>query len=99
MRTAAEPIAGRRPTRVRLGRDGARRLWLRYEALRGLALLSPALVFMIIMVTASLATLAIISFWTDDAVGAPHAYTLANYRTLLSPDGDIYRALLLRSIW
>src|SRR5690242_10954512 len=54
---------------------------------------------MILMITASLATLGIVSFWTDEAIGTPHGYTLDNYRTLLGRDGDIYRALLLRSIW
>ncbi len=86
------------PPRLTLARR-AHRLWLRHEPLRGLALLSPALVFMAVMIAASLATLVIVSFWTDDAIGAAHGYTLDNYRMLFAAQGDIYRALLLRSIW
>src|SRR5215469_5752538 len=95
---SATDLAARKRRAPHASSGWARRLWLRYEALRGLALLSPALAFMIVMVTASLATLAVVSFWSDDAIGAPHVYTLANYRTLLGREGDIYRALLLRSI-
>ena len=95
---SATDLAARKRRAPHVSSGWARRLWLRYEALRGLALLSPALVFMIVMVTASLATLAVVSFWSDDAIGAPHVYTLANYQTLLGREGDIYRALLLRSI-
>ena len=95
---SATDLAARKRRARHVSSGWARRLWLRYEALRGLALLSPALVFMLVMVTASLATLAVVSFWSDDAIGAPHVYTLANYRTLLGREGDIYRALLLRSI-
>lgn len=100
MSATVERIAAEgRPSSARIGAGWVRGLWLRHEPLRGLTLLSPALVFMAVMITASLATLAIVSFWTDDAVGAAHDYTLDNYRTLLSRQGDIYRALLMRSIW
>src|SRR5690242_11827733 len=97
--TTAEALTDRHRLPVHVRNGWVRRLWLRHESLRGLALLGPTLVFMILMITASLATLGIVSFWTDEAIGTPHGYTLDNYRTLLGRDGDIYRALLLRSIW
>lgn len=71
--------------------------WLRNDAAAGMLLMSPAFIFIAVMLTASLATLALVSFRSDPGATAP--YTLDNYRELFAPDGDIYRALLLRSLW
>ncbi|MBI3454233.1 MAG: ABC transporter permease [Candidatus Rokubacteria bacterium] len=76
-----------------------RRVWLRHESLRGYALLLPTLLFMIAMMLVAVVTLVILSFWSDTALGAHPHYTLDNYRLLLTPEGQIYRALLLRSLW
>lgn len=75
------------------------RAWLRSEAFRGLVLLSPAFFFIAAMMAASMLTLLAVSLWGDDAGGAGHVYTLDNYRMMLSPQGDIYRDLLWRSLW
>ena len=64
-----------------------------------MALISPAFLFIVVMLLASLATLVLLSFKGDTEVGAATTYTLDNYRTIFSPDGDMYRALLLRSLW
>jgi spermidine/putrescine transport system permease protein len=54
---------------------------------------------MFFMLMVALATLVVQSFWVDTAPGAAVQYTLANYSLLLTPEGEIYRALLLRSLW
>lgn len=75
------------------------RLWYINEDLRGYFLLLPTLLFMFFMLMVALATLVVQSFWVDTAPGAAVQYTLANYSLLLTPEGEIYRALLLRSLW
>ena len=75
------------------------RLWHINESLRGYVLLLPVLLFMFFMLMVALVTLVVQSFWVDAAPGAAVQYTLANYSLLLAPEGDIYRALLLRSLW
>ena len=75
------------------------RLWYLNEDLRGYFLLLPTLLFMFFMLMVALATLVVQSFWVDTAPGAAVQYTLANYSLLLTPEGEIYRALLLRSLW
>ena len=55
--------------------------------------------FMFFMLMVALATLVLQSFWVDTAPGAAVQYTLANYSLLITPEGEIYRALLLRSLW
>jgi spermidine/putrescine transport system permease protein len=61
--------------------------------------MSPAFIFVSVMLVASLATLVVVSFRGDSEAGAAAVYTLDNYRELFAPEGDIYRALLLRSLW
>ena len=75
------------------------RLWYINEDLRGYFLLLPTLLFMFFMLMVALATLVVQSFSVDTAPGAAVQYTLANYSLLLTPEGEIYRALLLRSLW
>ncbi len=75
------------------------RLWYVNEDLRGYFLLFPTVLFMFFMLMVALATLVVQSFWVDTAPGAAVQYTLANYSLLITPEGDIYRALLLRSLW
>ncbi len=75
------------------------RLWHINESLRGYALLMPVLLFMFFMLMVALVTLVVQSFWVDAAPGTAVQYTLDNYSLLLAPEGDIYRALLLRSLW
>jgi len=75
------------------------RLWHINESLRGYVLLLPVLLFMFFMLMVALVTLVVQSFWADTSPGATVQYTLANYSLLLTPQGEIYRALLLRSLW
>ena len=75
------------------------RLWYVNEDLRGYFLLLPTVLFMFFMLMVALATLVVQSFWVDTAPGAAVQYTLANYSLLITPEGEIYRALLLRSLW
>ena len=75
------------------------RLWHINESLRGYVLLLPVLLFMFFMLMVALVTLVVQSFWADTSPGAAVQYTLANYSLLLTPQGEIYRALLLRSLW
>ncbi len=75
------------------------RLWYINENLRGYVLLLPTLLFVFIMLLVALVTLVAQSFWVDTAPGAAVQYTLANYSMLLTPKGEMYRVLLLRSLW
>ena len=75
------------------------RLWHINESLRGYALLLPVLLFMFFMLAVALVTLVVQSFWVDAAPGEAVQYTFDNYLLLLTPEGYIYRALLLRSLW
>lgn len=75
------------------------RLWHINESIRGYVLLAPVLLFMFFMLMVALVTLVVQSFWVDTAPGAAVEYTLANYSLLFTPEGYIYRALLLRSLW
>ncbi len=75
------------------------RLWHINESIRGYVLLAPVLLFMFFMLMVALVTLVVQSFWVDAAPGAAVEYTLANYSLLFTPEGYIYRALLLRSLW
>jgi spermidine/putrescine transport system permease protein len=75
------------------------RLWYINENLRGYALLLPTLLFMFIMLMVALVSLVVQSFWGDTGSGTATHYTLANYTMLLTPQGEMYRVLLLRSLW
>jgi spermidine/putrescine transport system permease protein len=75
------------------------RLWYTNEDLRGYFLLLPTLLFMFIMLMVAVVTLVAQSFWVDTAPGTTVQYTLDNYAMLLTPEGEIYRVLLLRSLW
>lgn len=94
--TLAQPLAVNAPLSLK------RRLWRLWhinESLRGYALLLPVLLFMFFMLMVALVTLVVQSFWVDVAPGAAVQYTLDNYALLFAPEGEIYRALLLRSLW
>jgi len=75
------------------------RLWHINESLRGYVLLMPVLLFMFFMLMVALVTLVMQSFWVNAAPGTAVQYTLDNYSLLFTPEGEIYRALLLRSLW
>lgn len=73
-----------------------RALFLRHEALRGYALLSPTLIVMAVTMCAPFALMIAFSFWTQDYLTIDTAFTLANYEQAF--ERPIYRVLLLRSL-
>ena len=75
------------------------RLWYINEDLRGYFLLLPTMLFVFIMLMVAVVTLVAQSFWVDTAPGTAVQYTLDNYAMLLTPEGEMYRVLLLRSLW
>jgi spermidine/putrescine transport system permease protein len=75
------------------------RLWFINENLRGYVLLVPTLLFVFVMLMVALVMLVAQSFWVNTAPGEAVQYTLTNYTMLLTPKGEMYIALLLRSLW
>jgi spermidine/putrescine transport system permease protein len=71
--------------------------FLRSEALRGYALLSPTLLVMVFAMCAPFAILVVMSFWTQQAFEFDTTFTLRNYEEAAT--GRIYEALLIRSLW
>ena len=67
------------------------------EARLGLAVVSPALLFSLLLLAAPLATIVLFSFWTQDFMTIDRTFTLANYAEALTD--PLYRALMERSIW
>lgn len=99
--TSAKVMArsGGRPTRLARLSDILPPQWRRSDAFISLLLMAPAFLFIAVMLFASVSTLVLVSFRELTDPGAPITYTLNNYLALFSPEGDIYRALLLRSLW
>lgn len=75
------------------------RLWFLNENLRGYFLLMPTLLFVFIMLLVAMVTLVAQSFWVNNTPGDVIQYTLENYTMLLTPNGEMYRVLLGRSLW
>ncbi|MGF1609234.1 MAG: ABC transporter permease [Kiloniellales bacterium] len=73
-----------------------RALFLRHEALRGYALLSPTLIVMAVTMCVPFALTIAFSFWTQDYLTIDTTLTLANYEQAF--ERPIYRVLLLRSL-
>ncbi|WP_370737924.1 ABC transporter permease [Roseovarius litorisediminis] len=69
----------------------------RSEAARGISLLSPTLLIMIIGVAIPFGILVVMSFWTQVGFGFDTSLTLANYQNF--GERPIYGALLTRSLW
>ena len=87
---------GEPPGRRRSWRRRLHALFLRSEALRGYALLSPTLLVMGFAMGIPFAIMVVMSFWTQVGFEIDTAFTLANYGEAI--DGRVYRALLLRSV-
>ena len=87
---------GAPPDRRRSWRRRLHALFLRSEALRGYALLSPTLLVMGFAMGIPFAIMVVMSFWTQVGFDIDTAFTLANYGEAI--DGRVYRALLLRSV-
>jgi spermidine/putrescine transport system permease protein len=68
----------------------------RSQAARGLVLLSPTMLIMLVALAAPMALLALYSFWTQEGYGLNTALTLTQYATSLGRVS--YRALFYRSL-
>lgn len=67
------------------------------DAKRGLALVSPTAVYVLLLLAVPLATILAFSFWTQDFLEIDRSLTLDNYREAFTD--PIYRTFLLRSLW
>ena len=59
----------------------------------------PTMLFVVAMLLVSVVTLVAQSFWVDTGPGEAVQYTLDNYAMLFTPEGEMYRVLLGRSLW
>ena len=69
---------------------------MRSEAGKGLTLISPTLVYALLLLAAPLAMIVLLSFWTQNFLTIDRVATLANYQEALTD--PLYRALMLRSL-
>jgi spermidine/putrescine transport system permease protein len=72
------------------------RRWRRGEAAAGLSLVSPTLLYALLLLAAPLATIVAFSFWTQDYLTIDRSFTLANYKEAWSD--PLYRELMTRSV-
>lgn len=70
---------------------------LRTEAAQGLALISPTLIYALVLLLVPILVVIAHSFWTQDYLTIDRTFTLENYRIALTE--PIYRDLLTRSLW
>ncbi|MER9452402.1 ABC transporter permease [Mesorhizobium sp. M0478] len=91
MTVAAEGVPTRRMTRAR------RNALLQSESVQGLALISPTLVYGLILLLVPILVVFAHSFWTQNYLTIDHTFTLENYRIALTE--PIYRDLLWRSLY
>ena len=89
---SADPPEQRAPRANWLGR-----LLFRSETARGLALLSPTLVFMLAAILIPFGILVVMSFWTAVGFGFDTTFSTENYQQVT--ERPIYGALLARSLW
>ncbi|GLS19408.1 spermidine/putrescine ABC transporter permease [Labrys miyagiensis] len=91
MTAPAEGIVALPPARNR------KRPFPQTDTSRGLALVSPTLVYALIFLVVPILLVLANSFWTQHYLTIDRTFTLDNYRTALTD--PIYRDLLLRSLW
>ena len=73
------------------------RRWTDGEAVRGLALISPTLIYALAMLLLPVLLIILFSFWKQDYLTVDHHFRLDNYVAALTQ--PIYRDLFLRSLW
>lgn len=71
--------------------------WMQSESAQGLALISPTLIFALVMLVLPIVVVVAHSFWTQNYLTIDRTFTLNQYRIALTE--PIYRDLLLRSLW
>ncbi|MCC5963109.1 MAG: ABC transporter permease [Rhodobacteraceae bacterium] len=81
---------------ARRGTPSSRRLFARFENLRGLALLAPTLVILGVTVVVPFALMSAMSFWSQIGFDYTDDWSVGNYATILSE--PLYTTLLLRSL-
>lgn len=69
---------------------------LRTDAAKGLTLVSPPLIYALVMLAAPLLSIILFSFWTQDFLTIDRSLTLANYREALTD--PLYGELMIRSL-
>ncbi len=75
-------------------------LWRRLrrsENFNGLALVSPTLIYAILMMVAPIATIILFSFWTQTYLTIDRTLTFDNYREIFTD--PLYSTLMIRSLW
>ncbi len=105
-----DPAAGFRAARVRTmtaaaerspalaaGRGRSRQAFLQSESFQGLALISPTLLYALVLLVAPILVVIAYSFWSQHYLTVDHSFTLDNYRAALTE--PIYRDLLWRSLY
>jgi spermidine/putrescine transport system permease protein len=83
----------------RSGLAPRRRFWRQHPALRAVALLSPAIVILLVMMVVPLLLTIALSFATQTGFAIDRTPTLANYAVLFQPEGKLYRILIWKSLW
>ncbi|WP_424967472.1 ABC transporter permease [Dinoroseobacter sp. S375] len=73
------------------------RFGLRTEAAQGYAMISPPLIFTILLLAVPLIAILVLSFWTQNFMEFDRSFTLDNYREAVTD--PIYGTLMGRSLW
>lgn len=71
--------------------------WTHSEEARGLAMISPTLIFALVLLLVPVLLVIAYSFWTQNYLEIDRTFTLENYRQALTE--PIYRDLFIRSLW
>ena len=71
----------------------------RPEWLDGLWLIAPTLLIVVGMMVVPLVGIVVVSFWTQTGFNIEATWTLDNYRVLFTPEGALYRILIVKSLW
>jgi spermidine/putrescine transport system permease protein len=91
MTALAQPPSRHRMTRAR------RNVLLQSEAVQGLSLISPTLIYALVLLVVPILVVIAHSFWTQHYLTIDRTFTLENYRVALTE--PIYRDLLWRSLY
>lgn len=71
--------------------------WMRSEEARGLAMISPTLIYALALLLVPVTLVVAYSFWTQNYLEIDRTFTFENYRQALTE--PIYRDLFIRSLW
>lgn len=71
----------------------------RPEWLDGLWLIAPTLIIVIGMMVVPLIGIVLVSFWSQTGFDIQPDWNLDSYRVLFTPEGALYRILIVKSLW